>query len=254
MILRSVELILSRLRNHTILDISQIGCAFNFIFVSPDGTGLKTMSLARIDIEQHGADRWHAQVEIGGMVAKRREVNSSTFTDMMNGVQAAYREIAPESPDADQVTPTEVRQSVPTTDGLPQEPAIPVDDMGRTAEVASLTAMPAHEPPAEPPRRPQPLQPHEPEEIDPDQYPDGRPGQSQPAERSERQAAQREATQREERHQGDTERRPPDSHLPPLRDTRTQSRQAGPIPAVVTPTTPRPEDPKPAVVTPHNKR
>lgn len=54
------------------------------------------MSLARIEIEQTERDRWHAEVEIGGLVAQRRVINAGNFDEMMTAILDAYHAMLPE--------------------------------------------------------------------------------------------------------------------------------------------------------------
>lgn len=53
------------------------------------------MSLARIEIEQMERDRWHAEVEIGGLVAQRRAINAASFDEVMTAILDAYHAMLP---------------------------------------------------------------------------------------------------------------------------------------------------------------
>lgn len=54
------------------------------------------MGLARIMIEQNEPERWYAEVEIGGLIARREEARGATFDELMENVCAAYRKIVPQ--------------------------------------------------------------------------------------------------------------------------------------------------------------
>lgn len=56
------------------------------------------MTLARIEIEQIEAARWVAEVEVGGLVAKRRRVVASNFDALIDVVAATYRDLLPKPP------------------------------------------------------------------------------------------------------------------------------------------------------------
>jgi hypothetical protein len=53
------------------------------------------MSFALIEIAQHEATRWVAHVEIGGLVARRKQLNGATFDEMIELVRQAYAEMMP---------------------------------------------------------------------------------------------------------------------------------------------------------------
>ncbi len=44
---------------------------------------------------EHVNDRWVADVEVGGMVARRRSINAGNFESIMRGVVDAYLELVP---------------------------------------------------------------------------------------------------------------------------------------------------------------
>lgn len=54
------------------------------------------MPLSKIEIEQTAPDRWTAEVEVGGWVAKRRVVRGESFVAVMAAVDACYVELAGE--------------------------------------------------------------------------------------------------------------------------------------------------------------
>lgn len=51
------------------------------------------MPLALITVEQAERDRWHAEVETGGYLSKRRVINAQSFDEVMAGVLDAYEEM-----------------------------------------------------------------------------------------------------------------------------------------------------------------
>jgi hypothetical protein len=53
------------------------------------------MSMATIGIEQIERDKWLAEVEVGGLVARRMVVRAETFDGIVAEVQRVYREIMP---------------------------------------------------------------------------------------------------------------------------------------------------------------
>src|SRR5262245_51342282 len=58
------------------------------------------MSLAIITIEQISPDRWTAEVEVGGLVCRRRDrvdpaMRATTFEGALEAVRVAYREFIP---------------------------------------------------------------------------------------------------------------------------------------------------------------
>jgi hypothetical protein len=53
------------------------------------------MPLTRIEIEQIEQTRWVAEVEVGGMTARRITVRGGSFEEIMIGVEDAYRAYAP---------------------------------------------------------------------------------------------------------------------------------------------------------------
>ncbi len=53
------------------------------------------MPLSRIEIEQTAADRWVAEVEVGGLIARRATVRGSSFEEVMIAVEDAYRAFDP---------------------------------------------------------------------------------------------------------------------------------------------------------------
>ena len=65
------------------------------------------MPLGLINIEEREENRWTAEVEIGGLVARRVVVNGDCFEDIIDKVCAAYREILPLAPGA--MTPEQKR-------------------------------------------------------------------------------------------------------------------------------------------------
>jgi hypothetical protein len=58
------------------------------------------MSLAKIELEQTASDRWHAEVEVGGLVAKRQVINAATFKQAMIAIEGAYADMMPKQPEA----------------------------------------------------------------------------------------------------------------------------------------------------------
>ena len=53
------------------------------------------MPLSRIEIEQTAKDQWVAFVEVGAWTARRETVRGHSFTEVMNGVEDAYRRMTP---------------------------------------------------------------------------------------------------------------------------------------------------------------
>jgi hypothetical protein len=53
------------------------------------------MPLTRIEIEQIEQTRWVAEVEVGGMTARRVTVRGGSFEEIMIGVEDAYRAHVP---------------------------------------------------------------------------------------------------------------------------------------------------------------
>lgn len=56
------------------------------------------MPLTRIDIEQTSHDNWHAEVEVGGMSARREAINARSFDEVMIHVEDIYRKFMPSAP------------------------------------------------------------------------------------------------------------------------------------------------------------
>jgi hypothetical protein len=55
------------------------------------------MPTARIEIE-HANNRWTAEIEAGGVMARCRTVRADDFDAIMAAVCAAYREMSPHEP------------------------------------------------------------------------------------------------------------------------------------------------------------
>lgn len=53
------------------------------------------MPLSRIEIEQVDYNRWVAEVEVGGLMAKRFNASGTTFPEIIERVQAIYYEARP---------------------------------------------------------------------------------------------------------------------------------------------------------------
>lgn len=53
------------------------------------------MSMAVIQIEQHGFNAWVAEVEIGGNVTRREMVRAATFDGVMEKVAEVYWRLTP---------------------------------------------------------------------------------------------------------------------------------------------------------------
>lgn len=51
------------------------------------------MSLARIEIQQHEFAKWVAEVEVGGLVARREVVRGSSFEEIMIAIEDQYRKL-----------------------------------------------------------------------------------------------------------------------------------------------------------------
>lgn len=56
------------------------------------------MPLTRIDIEQTSHDNWHAEVEVGGMSARREAINARSFDEVMIHIEDIYRKFMPSAP------------------------------------------------------------------------------------------------------------------------------------------------------------
>lgn len=85
------------------------------------------MPLSRIEIEQLAHDRWHAEVEVGGLSARRENVNGRSFDEVMEQIIDVYaRFTAPPSKPAVPV-PQQEPQAVPE----PQDDADRVDLQNR---------------------------------------------------------------------------------------------------------------------------
>jgi hypothetical protein len=56
------------------------------------------MPLTRIEIEQTSHDNWHAEVEVGGMTARREAINAPSFDEVMIQVEDVYRKFMPSAP------------------------------------------------------------------------------------------------------------------------------------------------------------
>jgi len=55
------------------------------------------MPLSRIEIVQTAIDRWVAEVEVGGSIARRTIVRGSSFEEVLISVEDAYRALTPRS-------------------------------------------------------------------------------------------------------------------------------------------------------------
>lgn len=53
------------------------------------------MPLTRIEIEQTAGDRWVAEIEVGGLVARRETVLATSFGGVMDAVGLAYWRLMP---------------------------------------------------------------------------------------------------------------------------------------------------------------
>lgn len=67
------------------------------------------MPLSRVEIEQYSADSWVAEVEVGGLIARRATVRGCCFMEIMVNVANQYEEFVgrPAGP-----TPEELEQPV----------------------------------------------------------------------------------------------------------------------------------------------
>lgn len=77
------------------------------------------MSLAKIEIEQTAPDRWRAEVEVGGLIARRETVTAETFRQLMIAVEGAYSDMLPKPKDELAEPAPGIMQPVPQ----PQRPA-----------------------------------------------------------------------------------------------------------------------------------
>jgi hypothetical protein len=74
--------------------------------------------LTTIEIEQTAHDNWHAEVVVGGTMARREVINSPSFDEVMIRVEDAYRRFVPSAP-------PQRHDSVPNftvTDSRPPQP------------------------------------------------------------------------------------------------------------------------------------
>jgi hypothetical protein len=113
------------------------------------------MPLTRIEIEQTTHDNWHAEVEVGGMTARREAINAPSFDEVMIQVEDIYRKFMPSAPplrapaiaaqSADRAQ-AEIAVAVAQSKGSAQSPRL---DLSATV-VESRASQPT---PYEPPRR-----------------------------------------------------------------------------------------------------
>lgn len=84
------------------------------------------MPLTRIEVEQLSGTRWVAEVEIGGISARRRHIVGQDFDDVMTQIYETYRAHYPE----DQTTPASVPQQPVDPKLVPAMPEAPVGRKG----------------------------------------------------------------------------------------------------------------------------